>query len=58
MTKARKTVADSPAPARAKPNEHGQLSFTSPKLGASVFNTEGCRHGLEETPGAADCQSI
>ncbi len=58
MTKARTTVVDSPATARAKPKEHGQLSFTSLHLRASVLTQRVAVTTTEETPGAADCQSI
>jgi hypothetical protein len=58
MTLARTTEADNPAPASAKLNEHGQLSFTSPKLGASVIITESHRQPFSENPSAASSQLI
>ena len=58
MPLARKTEASSPATARAKPNEHGQLSFTSLYLRASVPITESHRQPFSENPSAASSQLI
>ena len=58
MTLARTTEADSPALARAKPNEHRQLSFTSPRRGASVSIAESHRQPFSENPSAASSQLI
>ncbi len=48
MTQAVQPVADSHSLASIKLNEHEQLSFTSPRRGASVTYAEGRRDSLAE----------